>query len=260
MSESPSNLQRVFEQAFSVQDIARPLLSVDDEAPVESVRKMLESRQVEIAGVRSQGLVTAYVETSDLTSGRCGDVARPVAPALIVADTTPFAPLILRLQVAPRLFVHSLGQIAGVVTRSDLLQPPARMWLFGMVTLIEMRFNRLIERHCPDDSWRASLSAGRLAKAQALLDERCRRNQRLNLADCLQFSDKAQIIARTESLRNSTRFQSRTQVEQIGKRLEKLRNNLAHSQDVVAEDWETIVLLSENLESVLSGPTTDHER
>ncbi len=74
------------------------------------------------------------------------------------------------------------------------------------------------------------------------------------MADCLQFSDKAQIIARNEQLRTMTRFESRRQVEEIGKRLEKLRNNLAHSQDIIVDDWHTIVLLSENLDSVLNGP------
>mgnify|MGYP002683884023 CR=1 FL=1 len=68
------------------------------------------------------------------------------------------------------------------------------------------------------------------------------------------ITDKAQIIARTELLRKLTRFESRRQVEEVGKRLEKLRNNLAHSQDIITNDWDTIVLLAENLDSVLDGP------
>ena len=36
--------------------------------------------------------------------------------------------------------------------------------------------------------------------------------------------------------------------------MEKLRNNLAHSQDIVTNDWETIVALAENLDDVLEGP------
>ncbi|MEE2936647.1 MAG: hypothetical protein VYA84_11700 [Planctomycetota bacterium] len=38
------------------------------------------------------------------------------------------------------------------------------------------------------------------------------------------------------------------------KLLERLRNNLAHSQDIIADDWGTIVALSENFENVLNGP------
>ena len=46
------------------------------------------------------------------------------------------------------------------------------------------------------------------------------------------------------------------------KMLEKLRNNLAHSQDIIADDWETIVALSSNFEDVLVGSqaTQDMER
>jgi len=111
------------------------------------------------------------------------------------------------------------------------------------VTLIEMRFGELIERHCPGDSWRQYLSESRLQKAQNLLEERRRRNQALALSDCLQFADKAQIIARNEEVRKLTVFPSRRQAEEAAKRLERLRNNLAHSQDILTSDWGTIVQL-----------------
>ena len=64
---------------------------------------------------------------------------------------------------------------------SDLQKPPVRMWLFGMITLIEMRISRLIEQMCPGDSWKQYVSQSRLQKADALLEERRRRNQSLEL-------------------------------------------------------------------------------
>jgi hypothetical protein len=124
-------------------------------------------------------------------------------------------------------------------------KPPVRMWLFGIVTLVEMRFAELIERHCPADGWKKYLSEARLQKAHALLQERSRRNQTLQLFDCLQFSDKGQIIARDEELRKWTVFASRSQAEETTKRLEQLRNNLAHAQDILTSDWSTIIQLCE---------------
>lgn len=214
----------------------------------------MERKGYGIAGVRIDGVISGVVEVGDLANGPCGQFARPIDEAQVVEDTMPLSALILRLEKYPRLFVVSLGQIGGVVDRFDLLQPPARMWLFGMVTLIEMRFSRIIQLHCPDDSWKPYLSDGRIQKATELLEERSRRNQQLTLADCLQFSDKTQIIARNEQLRRLTSFQSRRQLVDVGKRLEKLRNNLAHSQDIVTNDWDTIVALAENLDDVLEGP------
>ena len=94
----------------------------------------------------------------------------------------------------------------------------------------------------------------RIEKARALLNERRRRLQELSLLDCLQLSDKTQIVARHPPLRNLTRFSSRRSMEEATKRLEKLRNNLTHSQDIVSSDWEAIVSLAENLDDILEGP------
>lgn len=254
MDSSQLSLRRVFQQGFLVQDIARPLISFDDFAPSRQVKEILRSSRNEFAGVRTDGFVTGIVEFGDLAEANCGQFARPVDGSLLVTDRMPLAELVLRLNDQPRLFVSALGQICGVVSRLDLHQPPARMWLFGMITLLEMRFTRLIELQCPEEAWRSSISAGRLQKAEALQSERRRVKQDLSLLDCLQFSDKAQIVARNEELRQSTRFQSRRQVEDVGKRLEKLRNNLAHAQDIVTSDWPTIVELVENLDAVLEGP------
>jgi hypothetical protein len=114
------------------------------------------------------------------------------------------------------------------------------MWLFGIVTLIEMRCAELIERYFPDETWKEYVSEARLQKAELLLAERRRRNQAVRLLDCLQFSDKGQIVARTEKLRKMTVFESRRQAEDAIKKLEQLRNHLAHAQDFVACDWDTI--------------------
>jgi hypothetical protein len=163
------------------------------------------------------------------------------------------ADVVLGLAKSPRIFVRVFGAAGGIITMSDLQKPPVRMWLFGMITLIEMRISRLIEQMCPGDSWKQHVSEGRLQKAEALLEERRRRNQSPDLLDCLQFSDKGQIVARNEEIRNLTRFTSRRQMEEAIKALESLRNNLAHSQDILSSDWDTIVMLCRDLEGVIEG-------
>jgi len=254
MHGSNNNIQRVFQEAFSAADIAQALPSFDGAASGEEVRAIMEERSWDVAGVRTGGFVTGFVELSALGSGPCADCARPLDDSLVVADTLPLAPLVLRLKEQPRLFVRSLGQIGGGVSRFDMQRPAGRMWLFGVVTLIETRFSRMIADRCGNDAWQAFVSAGRLQKTQELLAERRRRDQQVSLLDCLQFSDKIQIIAENEQLRSLTRFTSRRQVKEVGKQLEMLRNNLAHSQDIISGDWDTIVVLAEQLDSVLDGP------
>jgi hypothetical protein len=147
------------------------------------------------------------------------------------------------LSGAPHVFVKTLGAVGGIITSADIQKPAVRMWLFGIVTLIEMRCAELIESMCPENQWKQYLSEGRLQKAESLLAERQRRSQSVRLFDCLQFADKGQIIARHEALRSATIFTSRRQVEDAVAKLEQLRNNLAHAQDIPDSDWDTILRL-----------------
>ena len=253
-SSTVQSLRRVFQTAFTVHDISEPLVSFDDTTSSNDVRDYMKSNRFEVVGVRSNGRVVGYVTQTDLARGKCADHMAPFEDSLVIVDSAPLVDLILRFKNRHRLFVSVFGQVGGIVSRSDLQKPAMRMWLFGIVTLIEMRTTRLIERFCGNDSWHQFLSPGRLEKAKAIWDERIRRHQDLSLLDCLQLSDKLQIVARNQQLRELTRFGSRRQMEESTKALEKLRNNLAHSQDIIATDWEMIVAVAENFENVLSGP------
>ena len=248
------SLRRVFNQSFSAHDIAEPLVSFDTTSSAAEVRALATEKLFEVVGLRDEGLIVGFVKRDELADGVCADHLHAIDDSQVVPDTAPLVTVVLGLRDAPRLFVSLLGRVGGIITRSDLQKPPVRMWLFGMVTLIEMRFSHLITQLCPNDSWKSFLSEGRVSKAQELLAERTRRNQDLDLLDCIQFSDKGQIVARSEELRATTRFESRRQIEQVFKGLERLRNNLAHSQDIITSDWDMIVMLAENLESILLGP------
>jgi len=256
MISSPDSLRRVFQEGFSAFDVAQPLLSFDGSTSCDHVKAVMLAKRIDVVGIRTDGAVTGFAEIGDLASGSCDTFARPIGNSLVVAATLPLGPLVLRLKGERRLFVVTLGQASGLVTRQDMQTPPARMWLFGMITLMEMRFSNMIVQHLPNEAWREFLSEGRIQKAQELLALRRARDQQVSLSVCLQFADKVCIIASSEQLRRLTRFESKRQVEKIGKQLENLRNNLAHAQDIIASDWETIVALAEQLDSILNGPET----
>lgn len=253
-SSTTHGLRRVFQQAFVVHDVAESLLSFDDSTSSNLVREFMETKRYELVGIRKEGRVEGYVQIADLGDGLCADCVKPFDESQIILDSASLAELVLRLNEYPRLFVSILGRVGGIVSRTDLQKPPVRMWLFGMITLIEMRFHRMIEQYCPDGTWKQFLSEGRIQKAEELLSERIRRKQDLDLLDCLQMSDKVQIIARNKQLRSMTRYESRKKLEDESKILEKLRNNLAHSQDIILNDWRTIVILTERLDSIVDGP------
>ncbi len=250
------DIDHILLRSLTVRDIAEPLPSFDAGSPAALVRAALEGHHLQIAGVREDGFITGYLVVDELGEGPCGLFCHPINEAKILSANAHLSELVLALDQVPYFFVTFLGEISGIVTRADLDDPPVRMWLFGLITLIEMRFLTLIERRFPGDGWQQHLSEKRIEKAASLQEERRRRKQDPALLDCLQFSDKAQIVIRDEQLRAQIGFQSRRQAEQAIKNLEKLRNNLAHAQDIVSLDWQTIVNLSENLEAVIEIVTS----
>ena len=257
MNTSFYDVHKTFLRGLAARDIAEPLPSFDRTTPAAEARSSLQAAGHDVAGVRQAGFVTGYIECQDLGDGSCGDSMRPFDEDTVIPDSASITEVVLKLNQYPRLFVRSLGTVAGLVTRSDLMDPPVRMWLFGMITVLEMRFLQLIEAQFSDESWSRYLSPARLEKARELQVERQRRGQNTNLLDCLQFSDKAQIVVRDESLRSQAGIASRRRGDEVIKNLERLRNNLAHTQDIIAFDWQTIVAIVENLERLVALGTVE---
>jgi hypothetical protein len=251
----PAGVRRLFTEGFQVADVAEPLASFDAETPGSAVAAVMDRDGLTVVSVRREGRAVGFVEHDALGDGPCGAALNPFTPEMRLPGSTPLSAAVRVLAGEPQAFVTAFGDVAGIVTRNDLQKPPARMWLFGMVTMIELRYTRLIAELCPDGSWREYLSEGRLGKAEELMAERNRRHRAAGLLDCLQLSDKGQIVARNEDIRRRTVFASRRQAEDGIRLLEGLRNNLAHAQDIVSGDWEAIVQLSGHLDQVLgTGP------
>lgn len=249
------SLLRVFSGGISAAQIAEPLRSFESSTPAAELVEVMRRRRLGVVGLRHEGLVAGYFEIPEDEQGSGADHLRPFGQARVLPDSAPLDQVIQALDEEPRLFIRGFWQIAGVITRYELQKAPVRMWLFGMLTLIEMRMTSQIADFFPEEGWSEFLSSARMAGARKLLAERRRRNQELSILDCLQFADKAQIFARSKDLRATTRYSSRKRLEKEARRLQKLRNNLAHSQDIITTDWEAILSLSTNLEAILRGPS-----
>lgn len=241
-----------FLTGFSARDLAEPLLSVDESSPAGAASEVLLSNRVDVVGVRALGIVRGWIEQEDLHGGQAITNYHSFDPATLVADSSSLKDVVCLLHLQPRLFVRAFGQISGVISRAAIEKPPLRMWLFGLITISEQRVTRLIDQLFPNDAWQAQLSEGRLTKAKELQALRQSRGQRPALLDCLQFGDKGQIVARHESLRSRTRFDSRSGVERFVQALQDLRNNLAHAQDI-SGDWEVIHELAANVQRIVCG-------
>jgi hypothetical protein len=149
---------------------------------------------------RREGLVAGYVSRDDLKGGSCGDHLRPFGADDLVRDDASLQDVIQSLGVNRRCFVMVLDQAAAIVTLEDLEKPPVRMFLFGMITILEMVLVRQVEAAFPGNGWAVHVAPGRLAKAREVMAERQRRGLSCRLVECLQLSDEGQLALRIADL------------------------------------------------------------
>jgi hypothetical protein len=246
-------ISRKFLQLFTAQDIAEPLLSFDMEHGKEGQAELMLPSGLYVAGVRSMGVVDGYVRPASGPSeaGRATE-KKLFNPAQVVTGDTRLAEVIAILTKYEYCFVELLGQVSGVIRREDIQKPEVRMWLFGIITMIEMFLLEQLKLRPDCDALINTLPPSRLAKTRELYEERVRRGQQCSMVDCLQLSDKAMLLTNTQSSLSELGFESKGEAKKMIKELESLRNNLAHAQDIVANDWPQIARMTHRMDMVLS--------
>jgi len=247
-----SRLSRVFLQGFSAMDLAEPLVSFDAEADARAVRAFMEEKDFDVVGVREEGLVSGYARQTELVAGRCGDHRRVFsAEDDLVAAHADFTVVVASLAINRRCFLTVLDRVGGIITLRDLEKPPMRMFLFGVITLGEMLMTAIIRHRYGDGSWEDRISAPRLDRARKLQEERARRGRKVSLVDCLQYGDKGWILSYDEDVRAALGQESRRAARKAVKDMETLRNNLAHTQEIIPEGWDRIVIACSRFEQNL---------
>jgi hypothetical protein len=245
-------IPRLFIKAFTALDIAEPLRSYDEKRSTAEVKEQMAQFGVDVVGVRVDGIVRGYLLRADGDSGECGSNMRALSRDQVVEGTAPLTEVIQILTRHKHCFLSLLSSVTGVATRADIQKPVGRMWLFGMITIVEMSLTDRLRRAWPGGSWSGLISPGRLEKTKALMDERRRRGQHCELEDCLQLSDKVQILIQSPNQLEDFGFKTKGAAKRVIKELESLRNNLAHSQDIVTYDWAGIARLTRNLDEFLN--------
>ncbi len=250
--ETKHHLVRHFTESFTAQDIAEPVRSFDIDKPCNDIQPLMDQQQLDIACLRDKGKIVGYVRRDDLKEGCCGDHLRPFRQGQVLPSDSSFSDIIHVLTLHQYGFVRLFDDVVGYFSRSEINKPVVRMWLFGIITFVEMEFTQMIQEYYPDESWQVLLTEKRLTKALELQQERQRRNQHCNLLDCLQLSDKGQIVIQNPEFLELLDIGSKSVAKRVARELESLRNNLAHSQDIVTHDWAQIVRLSYRLEETFS--------
>ncbi len=239
---------RLITTVFSARDILEPIHSYDAQRLKPSLFSEILALKSGVIGVRDKGLVKRYLLEEDVRAGRV--VLRAIEKRQQVEFDTPLATVIHVLTMFSCCFVMINNEAVGVITRRDIEKPVVRMWLFGIIILIEILMVKHIKSSWPNDEWQAFLTEGRLEKAIELQRLRYERGTKADLVDCLQFSDKLHIAVNKPDFIESTGFLSNKAAKRAIKDLESLRNNLAHGQDITSQDWPPIARLARRVQGV----------
>jgi hypothetical protein len=251
--QQAAQLRAVWRQmnTFTVRDLARPLPSLDVSQPAPQATGIMAEKGWTLIGLRRNGMIAGYMLAGDSGSETCAQRLRHIEPEQILDNSAPLSAMVHVLTHHDYAFVRALGQIGGVLSRADLEQPIGRMWLFGMITLMDMDFSDRIRKRWPEGEWQDLLSEGRLEKARLLQAERGRRGHLAELLDCLQLSDKATILMEDPEQMAQWGFASKRAAQARLRDLESLRNHLAHSQDIVSHHWHQIARMTQRFEEAL---------
>ncbi len=242
-------------EGITARAILEPLLSCPADEPADAMAQVLLRRDFDTAGVKEarDGPVIGFVESATLIGGPVRDHRRELTAEHLISDGTPLPGLLAALKGRQYAFVLMGREVRGIVTRADLNKPPVRVYLFGLVSLLEMHLEFWSRATWPDGSWEAALKKPRLDEAKKLLSERRDRGQDVSLLACLQFCDKRDLVLQKADLRRMLGLGSKNAGTKLLKQAEDLRNNLAHSQLDIAQgsSWPEILALVQSIEELV---------
>ena len=246
-------LRSLYEQNINVNSISEILETCKLTDDALWTKNYMLSKDYDVIGVEDGGIIIGYVLRDELKDeGSCNDYYRNFSPIEIVSEATPLIQALNILKESERIFILEGNRVTKVVTLADLQKQPIRMLLFGLISLLEMQLNRIIKEYLPDNTWQNHLHPKRLEYAQNLFLDRKSRNEAIELSDCLQICDKREIIVNELKLRELLEIETKKKGNVFFKELEKLRNNLAHSQDLnTSSSWNEIFILIQQIEACL---------
>jgi len=256
-----SELRNLLGSGITAHAILEPLQSCPNLASAIEMRNVLRRRDFDVAGVMEtpEGPVIGFVKRSSLKNGTVHDYIQQLTINHVISEATPLSDVLGFLKCNPLAFVLIGPSIRGIVTRADLNKPPVRVYLFGLISLLEMHLTFWIRYSYGEDSWQGELREARLNLAKDLFEERKKRNQQVSLLECLQFCDKRDLILEEVDLRARLNIDSRRRATIQLNRVEDLRNRLAHSQLDLVEgtSWQQVIELVEWAEDFVN--TSDHQ-
>lgn len=180
-----ADFDAAFGQTICASAIYEPLKSCPAAAPAREMARILRSRDFDIAGVREFHLapISGFVRRASLTNGCVMDHIEELDGESVIDDFMTIQPLLDVLRKKPFVFVRVGDEITGIITAADLNKPIVRVYLFGLISLLEIHLSFWLRQAYRDEEWHDALGATRVAAAELVQAERRRRGQQLALIE-----------------------------------------------------------------------------
>lgn len=249
------------EAAIAVQDEIRvghvANLEVDPvaaDADGDDLRRRMEAHSFDRTLVRdADGVVSRFVVRGDLRPGPISDCAQRIDVSQVTHASTPVLDVVPDVVRQGFLFVAGRRGVRGILTTADLQKVPVRIALFGLTTSLELVVRDAIARHLGDRDPLQYLTEKRRADAVALLEKRKQRSQDLSLIECLQLCDLGTLAAKLDLHDSVFGRPSKRALAPDFDSVEKLRNGLAHANELDLDELPRTIDALHDLLRTVSG-------
>ncbi|MGJ7923054.1 hypothetical protein [Neobacillus sp. LXY-4] len=251
LNKSLNTLRKIYSDNLSVTLIAEDLISCSLDDDPEAIKRKMEEFDFDYFGVESNGKIIGYIMKQELGDQSISNYVHYFAMEDLVSESTSLIEVLQILKEKHPVFILEKNQVSKLITVADLQKQPIRMLVFGLISLLEMELVQLIMNSYPNEDWKSCLSEGRMTKVVQVHETRKEKNEGLGVIECLQLSDKGTIIKKTPGLLKQLGFVSKTDAAQFFRSIEEMRNNTAHSQEYVYEDFNEFLENINRVEKIL---------
>ncbi|WP_100011640.1 CBS domain-containing protein [Lentibacillus sediminis] len=249
------SLRNLFEKDINVNHISEDMKTFNSNDSINQAWEYMNKYDFDNVGVEEDGKIIGYIDYEDLEkerSNKCGEYRKDFIPGEVVSDTTPLINALYLFKGTSRIFVLEGNKVTKIVTKSDFQKTPVQLLLFGLVSMVEMYLLKLIKGNSTNRSWKGYLADNRIKKTEEIYNQRKQSNEEIELIDCLQLCDKRDIILKNEEILPLLPFGSKNKGDKYFKKLEGLRNDLAHVQDFMNNfALAELIILVEQTEDLL---------
>lgn len=242
---NPSKPIEILEEIFSSIITVRSISVQTKALRLASARRKCRDKNFDVHLVREtpKDDLLLYEKTTDST--------RLLNDKEVISESTPIYDAIEFLKDRDFLFIKEKREITRIVTKADIDSMPIRIWLFGMISLLEWHMRKYIQDNGIE--WEKSLSENRLNEVKKLYNVKRECKEDVTLIECIQLIDLSTIIRKNwEKFENIFNNVTRNRLESDFFRITALRNALSHSLRLEYQ-WKEIYYMIDFIKNALKS-------